>query len=809
MIGHICDALHPKKGSGNNSSESEPPACGETCSTELVTQQMHERKLMWWPFSGYFLNFLYTITVASFVVHNNADDCNKATVSVLCLCALVCTTLSLASVWYTHWVAQTLHKDVDQLLIFASLLEVQSAERLPFDEPTFKGVSGEVEEHAFPSRHCHSQVALQKHDVASVVTFPGGRQSVPTSSAIQEVAQVSAPTETQVWRKAQDSFPDSAYVGNGSQFPDSKDADEDHETTIDCDMLMQRSPQEFSIEHTENDLIHREVTVVVVCLSDFIYLQEETVQKSAHVCRTVFTQVVNLAELHKGTVISVSSEKVVAVWNAFSPSPNHKKDGMQYACDALNAVERFMNEGVFAMNVRLTPVVVATSGNALIFPSNLVHDHETLKTVYGECMSLGEELPALLSALRIRCACTGSLWKYCPNGFSCIPRDSVTGSSGSNILVSEVCRGATLHYDKLVDAFKEFQRGGYDAARWLYEEVYEEDRNDWHALRMYQLCQYLHKSKTVYERRLPEWQLFPFELDQTGNEGWQGDRSYSWSRSEASPVEDHIRRIILNSTTQSGTPGVADVQRCAETVSWSPMQSWKPLAGGGTTPERLGVTVFFDRQGMMFSMSSRVIGTGACGTACMGLTQNGALVAIKQVSLPLMKHTERTSTSGISQRRLRRKQIHAEGDVEKILDRVTNEVSLLSQLRHANIVGYISSAVVGNKLLIVMELASGGNLYDIMKKIGGVKGNRAKLYLRDVLKGLEYLHRRNIVHRDIKPQNVLLLENGRCKLSDFGTSLSCKKSLTPVFQRVRHRTSLLRLHGEWLRRLLTYGASAS
>jgi serine/threonine protein kinase len=50
-------------------------------------------------------------------------------------------------------------------------------------------------------------------------------------------------------------------------------------------------------------------------------------------------------------------------------------------------------------------------------------------------------------------------------------------------------------------------------------------------------------------------------------------------------------------------------------------------------------------------------------------------------------------------------------------------------------------------------------------------GSVARRYFRDMLKGLEYLHSVGVVHRDIKPQNMLLTKEGRVKMADFGTAV--------------------------------------
>ena len=78
-----------------------------------------------------------------------------------------------------------------------------------------------------------------------------------------------------------------------------------------------------------------------------------------------------------------------------------------------------------------------------------------------------------------------------------------------------------------------------------------------------------------------------------------------------------------------------------------------------------------------------------------------------------------------------------------------------------------------NSHLIFMEYASGGELFDKLKPDVGLPENEAQFYFKQLLEGVSYMHQRGFTHRDIKPENLLLTEDRRLKIIDFGhTTLS-------------------------------------
>ncbi|XP_063931673.1 serine/threonine-protein kinase 24-like, partial [Zophobas morio] len=121
------------------------------------------------------------------------------------------------------------------------------------------------------------------------------------------------------------------------------------------------------------------------------------------------------------------------------------------------------------------------------------------------------------------------------------------------------------------------------------------------------------------------------------------------------------------------------------------------------------------------------------------------------------------------------KMLNLEESEEDIAD-IQQEIQILSRSVCPNVTKYYCSCLNGHQLWIVMEYCGGGSCLDLLNE-HTLKEVHIAVILREVLKGLIYLHGEGIVHRDIKAANILLTLNGNVKLGDFGVAghlNSCK-----------------------------------
>jgi len=104
------------------------------------------------------------------------------------------------------------------------------------------------------------------------------------------------------------------------------------------------------------------------------------------------------------------------------------------------------------------------------------------------------------------------------------------------------------------------------------------------------------------------------------------------------------------------------------------------------------------------------------------------------------------------------------------LERFRQEARAVAKLSHPNVVAVIDAGEDGGHPYIVFEYVEGETLKQRINRVGALDPQEALAYAIEIARGLTVAHARNMVHRDIKPQNVLIDSEGRAKLTDFGIS---------------------------------------
>src|SRR5438874_3972618 len=106
------------------------------------------------------------------------------------------------------------------------------------------------------------------------------------------------------------------------------------------------------------------------------------------------------------------------------------------------------------------------------------------------------------------------------------------------------------------------------------------------------------------------------------------------------------------------------------------------------------------------------------------------------------------------------------------LERFRREARAVAQLSHPHVVGVIDAGEDEGRPYIVFECIEGETLKERIRRLGELPVAEAVAYASEIARALGAAHQRNIVHRDVKPQNVLIDEEGSAKVTDFGIARS-------------------------------------
>jgi serine/threonine protein kinase len=146
-----------------------------------------------------------------------------------------------------------------------------------------------------------------------------------------------------------------------------------------------------------------------------------------------------------------------------------------------------------------------------------------------------------------------------------------------------------------------------------------------------------------------------------------------------------------------------------------------------------------------YEITSQVLGSGSYGEVKLIKHKSSSeLFALKQINKKVLEE-EKTSP-----------------------DLILREISVHKSLSHPNIIKLIDSFEDSTNIFIILEYASQGNLFELIKSQVKLKESIARKIHRQAVEAVKYLNENSIVHRDIKPENVLISEEMTVKLCDFG-----------------------------------------
>ena len=130
---------------------------------------------------------------------------------------------------------------------------------------------------------------------------------------------------------------------------------------------------------------------------------------------------------------------------------------------------------------------------------------------------------------------------------------------------------------------------------------------------------------------------------------------------------------------------------------------------------------------------------------------------------------------------------------QKAVNQITREIKIQAFLNHPNLIKLYDFFSDQDNIYLVLELACDGHLFQFLEKNGKLSEETSSIVIREVVEGINFLHKHSIIHRDIKLQNIVLahvtsnLIQGMAKICDFGWSVYCPKEFrtticgTPIY----------------------------
>eukprot|EP00760_Papus_ankaliazontas_P026895 PhM_4_TR3084/c1_g1_i6/m.53808/K17533/MAP3K19, YSK4; mitogen-activated protein kinase kinase kinase 19 len=493
--------------------------------------------------------------------------------------------------------------------------------------------------------------------------------------------------------------------------------------------------------------------------------------------QSLVSAVVEETAATEGVVLSISGDRVVTAWNAFKVCSSHELKATTAAQKLRDILTKFKATAVVGCGRVMVGFVGATA-----FRSPLVA---------GDVLSEVKQHITLVSDIEATVVLGEAIAKHVQSYYPLLPVDIVN------------CRNRRMTLYELIDStysgdidntahfredialymigFSKLLGHDFDGALERFSEFVKKRTPDRiilrHVVRLARLCLYFSKNANRIE--LPH----PYVREHVGWSSYERLSRVESLPAAFSAAEEELMRISMSMDPNDVCPNpmldtvvpITDAQmlrdsRSAESTpphskqsnnNNNPMGGAKHLTVGKTVDE------IVTPLGHKYHRSQTSLGRGATSEVFLGMGDNGSLVALKVVA---PSHRTRQSV-----RRDDGEIVHKK--VKDPFEKCLSEVNVLSQLRHDNIVAYLGSALQKDNLVIIMEYVSGGSLFSLLQSFGRIPLNSLRHYLRETVHGLHYLHENEIVHCDVKPHNVLLMIDGMCKLTDFGTAGTLQREI--------------------------------
>jgi hypothetical protein len=239
-------------------------------------------------------------------------------------------------------------------------------------------------------------------------------------------------------------------------------------------------------------------------------------------------------------------------------------------------------------------------------------------------------------------------------------------------------------------------------------------------------------------------------------------------------ADEHARKSAASSSSggalegaSSSRSGLNHAAQSSSASSSSLVAKERPAAGGAPKTSSSEAS---DRQRPVTAGPAKprvnlaqkaLIGRGSFGVVYQAMDRDtNHIIAVKEIILPP------NSNSG-----------SRDGGTLQLFRK---EIALLRQLDHPNIVKCLGEDHDDRTLRIYMEYVTGGSISSILRIFGPLSEKQASIFGKQMLQGLLYLHSRNICHRDLKGDNLLVDTKGNLKLADFGTARELASQATSV-----------------------------